>query len=221
MLNGAWPNLHWQLFDYYLKGAWAYYGTKVGSRSEHIVYNYQDRQIYAFSRSLNTTGRRTVMIDLIDADGHSLGTTSKNITALPNNVQKIGPVPGINRLRNIAFLRLILKQGETVVSRNLYWLSADPASGRVGRRTPKNDVLDWDGSDWYHTPVTEWANYTSLFDLPKVNVTTKTPSNGWGPGNGDVPVELQNNADSVAFFVRLNLVDKRGQDVIPQWWSDN
>lgn len=37
MLNSAWPGLHWQLFDWYLQPAGAYFGAKVGARSESTL----------------------------------------------------------------------------------------------------------------------------------------------------------------------------------------
>lgn len=40
MLNNAWPSLHWNLFDYYLRPAGSYFGTKVAGRMEHVVFDY-------------------------------------------------------------------------------------------------------------------------------------------------------------------------------------
>lgn len=75
MMNSAWPNLHWQLFDYYLNTAGCFFGVKVGARPEHVSYNYENNTIYLINR-LNTLGSvddgsRSVSVDLIDTAGTS------------------------------------------------------------------------------------------------------------------------------------------------------
>lgn len=53
MLNSAWPNLHWQLFDYYLSPMGAFYGTKRGTRFEHVAYDYQTESVWLINHSLD------------------------------------------------------------------------------------------------------------------------------------------------------------------------
>ena len=40
-------------------------------------------------------------------------------------------------------------------------------------------------------------------------------------GSGPLHVSLEHRSGPVAFFVRLNVVDGKGNDILPQWWSDN
>jgi exo-1,4-beta-D-glucosaminidase len=77
MLNSAWPNLHWQLFDYYLSPMGAYFGTKVGNRLEHVAYDYEAKSVWLINHSLDKQGGREVSIDLIDADGKTISTRSR------------------------------------------------------------------------------------------------------------------------------------------------
>lgn len=61
------------------------------------------------------------------------------------------PVPEAASLNETNFLRPVLKDLQSkVLSRNVYWLSS------------KLDFNDWDNSTWYNTPVTSYADYTSL-----------------------------------------------------------
>src|ERR1051326_3323700 len=60
MLNNAWPSLHWNLFDYYLRPAGSFYGSKVACRPEHVSYDYVEKAIYLINRSLGSSGTRTV-----------------------------------------------------------------------------------------------------------------------------------------------------------------
>lgn len=210
MLNGAWPNLHWQLFDYYLAAAGSYYGTKVGTRVEHAIFNYDERSIYVVSHALNSSGTRNVTVDLVDLNGTSLGHQEAGLEAFPNSAQYLDDVEGIDNITDVAFLRLLLTNGEgTELSRNVYWLTA------------QNDVLNWTNSSWYSTPVTEFADMTALFKMQNATLNVEA-SQGSEQGNmSTIQLELQNQADIPAFFVRLTLVDGDDNEVLPAFWSDN
>ena len=45
MVNGAWPSLIWVLYDYYLRPAGGYFGSKKGLEPLHIQYSYDDRSV--------------------------------------------------------------------------------------------------------------------------------------------------------------------------------
>ncbi|KAF2269589.1 glycoside hydrolase [Lojkania enalia] len=202
MLNNAWPSLHWNLFDYYGHTGGSFFGTKVGSRKEHVAYDYETGQIYLINRGLES-GKRSLEIELLGLDGKSMSKSTVNAPSNPNSSKAIGKVGGTDKIKDVALLRLILREGDNVLSRNVYWLSQ------------KLDVLDWDSSSWYHTPVTSYANYTALFSeaLPKANVKIT-------PGNGNIL--LENMLKVPAVFIRLNLIDgTTGEDILPAFWSDN
>src|SRR5438045_3822635 len=119
MLNGAWPSLHWQLFDYYLKPAGSYFGAKVGTRPEHVSYDYDQKTIYLISHSITSQGVRNVSIDLIDVNGKTLAQKEITTKALSNAAQQLGVVPGIDKIEDVAFLKLVLRDSSNLVlSRN-------------------------------------------------------------------------------------------------------
>ncbi|KAF2246220.1 glycoside hydrolase family 2 protein [Trematosphaeria pertusa] len=207
MLNNAWPSLHWNLFDYYLHPAGSYFGTKVWSRIEHVAFDYTSHSIYLINRGLANKGAsRTVDVELLSLDGQSLGKTTLNATTTPNSSKRLSPsVPGLSEIEDTALLKLVLKDDShgKVLSRNVYWLSGKP------------DVLDWENSDWYYTPVTSYADYTSLFSkMARASLSVTT--------HGRKAVVLENKSKVPAVFVRLNLVDGRsGEDIVPVRWEDN
>src|SRR2546427_10320426 len=47
MLNNAWPSLIWHLYDYYLKPAGGYFGTKKACEPVHPQYSYDDKSVVA------------------------------------------------------------------------------------------------------------------------------------------------------------------------------
>ncbi|KAF2467896.1 glycoside hydrolase [Lindgomyces ingoldianus] len=208
MLNNAWPSLHWSLFDYYLHPAGSYFGTKTGSRIEHVAYDYADSSVYLINRSLDKSGPRTVEVELLSLSGSRVSSQTVTATTAPNHSKKIlDKVPGLDKLKDkdTALLRLLLKNGNEILSRNVYWLS------------PKPDVLDWRNSTWYSTPVTSYTSYTALNDLESANVAITSTSQGVG----NATVCLENKGSVPAVFVKLNLVDAGGKDVVPVFWEDN
>lgn len=208
MLNSAWPNLHWQLFDYYISPMGAYFGTKVGTRLEHLAYDYETQNVWLINHSNDMKGQRQIEIDLIDADGKKISSTKARATTTPSSSKQIQPVSGIDEIEDIAFLRLILRDGKKNLSRNVYWLSSKP------------DVLNWDESNWYYTPVTDYADFSKLESLPtatvKATVKHVKSSNGWTSAE----VQLENKSKVPAVFLRVNVAQSHG-DITLVFWSDN
>ncbi|KEF55987.1 uncharacterized protein A1O9_07567 [Exophiala aquamarina CBS 119918] len=203
MLQGAWPNLHWQLFDYYEQPMGSYYGVKVATRPEHVVYDYGHGTVWVTSNSLNSSGTRTVTIDLISLNGTNITTDSTTLgEAVPNGSTEVSEIGGLDSLEDVALLKLTLLDADnSTLSRNVYWLPT------------QNDVMNWTNSSWYHTPVVEYANLTGLFAMDSANVTTTASSPGSsnssstaGSGTTGTAVTLENTSDVPAVFIRLVLV---------------
>ncbi|KAI0383734.1 glycoside hydrolase family 2 protein [Hypomontagnella monticulosa] len=212
MLNNAWPSLHWNLFDYYLHPAGSYFGAKVGARKEHVAYDYHGKLVYLINRSLDQKGSRTVQVEVIDKAGKAIYNTEETIDTEPNASKAILDLTtALANVTDVAFLRLVLSDdAKATLSRNVYWLSKTV------------DTLDWENSDWFFTPVTKYADYTALSKLPAADVsfTIVTPKER-DSSKTALKVVLENRASVPAFFIRLNLVDKDGEDVLPVIWSDN
>jgi len=95
------------------------------------------------------------------------------------------------------------------VSRNAYWLSTKP------------DVLAWDKSTWYYTPLRDATDLTGLRRLPASEVAARARFEVSGD-EGRAVVELENPGDSLAFFVHLRVLrGKDGEEVLPVLWEDN
>ncbi|CAJ2501609.1 Uu.00g044620.m01.CDS01 [Anthostomella pinea] len=170
-LNNALPSLHWNLFDYSLHPAGTYYGAKVGARKEHLAYDYLKKGVYLINHTIDQNGSR------------------KAVTTEPNTNKHIidlsKPLKSINE---VTFLRLTLQDGkQATLSRNVYWLAKTI------------DTLDWDSSGWFYTPVTEYADFTSLNKLQTANISVSCGTSKGG----------------------FNLVTSEGADVPPVMWSDN
>lgn len=206
MLTGAFPSLHWNIWDYYLRPSGGYFGAKVGSRVEHVAYDPMRKLVHLINRSLDQSGRRTVEIQIIDTVGSSVHNATIEAVTSPNASKSIGSLSSaLNNIKDVVFLRLILKdEGGDTISRNVYWLAKS------------TDTLDWGRSEWYYTPVSRYSNFTALNSLDAANVTV-TATNG---NDGEIVVTLQNGR-TPAFFVSANIIGSSGQDILPITWTDN
>jgi exo-1,4-beta-D-glucosaminidase len=166
MLNNAWPSLHWSLFDFYLERTAAYFGVKAAlSKLQHVVFDYQSRDIYLVDRRLasHSSSARTVDIDLVDPAGKTLVKQGVKTSTTPNSATNIGKIPLPSNHTSVSFLRLTLTDpsSKEVLSSNTYTLA------------PSLDEMDWDNSTWYHTPVTKYANYSVLWDMETAELEVK------------------------------------------------
>ncbi|KAL1860731.1 hypothetical protein VTK73DRAFT_7202 [Phialemonium thermophilum] len=208
MLNGAWPDLHWNLFDYYLHPAGAYFGTKVGARLEHVAFDPVHNTVHVINHSFDRSGARSVAVDIIGLDGKPISNRTIRVETEANTAKKVADLASaLASNPDVVFLRLVLSDAEgNTLSRNVYWVAKTI------------DTLDWDHSDWYFTPVSKYADFTALDSLETAHVAVSAAPAG---SSSSWKVRLENKADVPAFFVRLNLVDAAGSDVNPVIWSDN
>ncbi|KAK3898975.1 Exo-beta-D-glucosaminidase, partial [Staphylotrichum tortipilum] len=207
MLNNAWPGLHWNLWDYYMRPAGSFFGAKTGLRVENVVFDYVRRAVWLVNRSLDKRGRRSVEVQVIAPDGKVVHRQTTHTTTAPNTSKNILSLGGaFGNAEGVVFIRLVLSGADgKVLSRNVYWVAKDP------------DVLDWENSTWYHTPVTKYADYTALNRLSPAHVEVDVVKSR----HDEVAVTLENKSAVPAFFVSLNLVDGEGKDVQPLTWEDN
>ena len=209
MLNNAWPSLHWNLFDYYLHPGGSYFGTKAAlGNLETAVFNYHSRDVYYTSRALSVTGSkvRHLSIEIIDLASttvyQDLNTTYANLTAEANTSNLITHISALQNITSVVLLRLTLTSPAQPdpLSRNTYWLA------------PQTDTLEWDNSTWYHTPVSSFSNLTTLSTMTPAKIVVR------GKGRS---IQIENTSDVPAVFIRLNLVDEKGEDVVPVVWETN
>jgi exo-1,4-beta-D-glucosaminidase len=212
MLNNGWPSLHWNQFDYYFHPGGSFFGTKTGARVEHVAYDYAHKEIWLINHSLSQKGSRTIEAELIDLNGQVLWSHNVTTDTETNSAKKVVDVDNMDKIKDVAFLRLQLTQGRKTLSRNVYWL---------GKQV---DALNWANSTWYTTPVTDYVDYTALGTMKPANVTMRVGRVSGAPhlpGTKEWSVVLENHSEVAAFFISLNLVDAEGSDVTPVLWSDN
>jgi exo-1,4-beta-D-glucosaminidase len=213
MLNSAWPEMYWQLYGHDLLPNGAFYGTKTACAPLHLLYDYGDNSIKIVNDTFNDINGYKAEIKIYDINSKVIFSKNVDLSIEAESGKKLLDLPEITELTDTYFLDLRLfdtKKNE--IDRNFYWLST------------KEDVLDYDYEfeDWsYHTPSKEYADLTLLNSLPKVKLNVDYHFKK-ADDKQQVVVTLNNQNESIAFFIELQLIDKNnGEVLIPVLWKDN
>ena len=191
MLNNAWPSLHWHLYDYYLNPAGAYFGAKKANEPMHIQYSYNTRAIVLVNHTLTGGHALQARIRARNIDGSvRYDKHFQGIDLAGNRTLQLTTLPQIAGLSSTWFVELTLESGDgQLISRNVYWLSAQA------------DQLDWAHSNWYLTPVSQYADLTALQSVPTASSQVRTSTRH--EGNDDittVTLWVPESAKTVALF---------------------
>ena len=210
MFNSAWPEMYWQLFDYYLMPNGAFYGAMKGCQPLNLVYNYKDKDIYLVNDYYQSFNNLKANVKILNENSDIVYEKEKEISINENTSNKIIDLPVLKDNSKLFFIYLELKNAsDKLISDNFYWISS------------KQDRLDFGNSEWFYTPMKSYADLKEINNLPKVEIshTEKLTSDG---DEQSIETTLENTSDKIAFFIELKVVDeKTGQSLLPVFWTDN
>ncbi len=213
MLNNAWPSLHWHLYDYFLNPAGAYFGAKAANEPVHIQYSYDTRAIMLVNHMLIGEHGLQAIIRLRNMDGSvRYERHLQNIDLAGNSARQLTTLPTLAGLSSTYFIELELASADgKPVSRNVYWLSLQP------------DKLDWAHSNWYFTPVTQYADLTALQSLPTATSEIRATMRHEGTDDiATVTLTVPASSRGVALFQHVSIKQSAdGRLALPILWSVN
>jgi exo-1,4-beta-D-glucosaminidase len=224
MLNNAWPSMIWHLYDWYLRPGGSYFGVKHACEPLHVQYSYDDHSIAIVNSYYQAFSKLKVLAKVYNLDMTEKYARELSLDVGPDSSTQAFTLPQIDGLSGTYFLDLRLENGDSLVSRNFYWLS------KIGETVDfENEPL---GGVW--TPTKTFADYKGLNSLPQVDldVTAKRKSNG---GQDAMTVTLHNPSRTLAFAVRIKVKKALGRnrngkysyesfiddEVLPVLWEDN
>lgn len=210
MLCNPWPSLIWHTYDYYLYPAGTYFGMKKSMEPLHVQYSYKSKEVIINNSLLNPQPDLSVQATVYNGDGTAKYQHAATEAVGSDAIKRCFPIPEINGLDSLYFLRLALKdKAGKIVSLNWYWLSKT------------EDSLNWKKSTWYYTPQSDYINYQGLQNLPqtrlRLSYTTEKNST-----EAIQHIHITNTGKAIAFFVHLRVLkNKNGADILPVIFDDN
>jgi exo-1,4-beta-D-glucosaminidase len=209
MLNSAWPETYWQLYDWYLLPNGAFFGTRAASQPLNLSFNYADQTVYGVNDSRHAAEGLTATVRAFDLSTKEIFNQTYRLTLPAAGAQPVVSLAEQKSPTTVWFLDLRLHDASgSEVARNFYWLSAKP------------DVLDYANNLWYVTPTKSFADFTSLSDLPEVGLGVEATASSSDNGS-EVTVLLANGSEALAFFIELRVIDGDGNSILPVLWEDN
>lgn len=202
MLNSAWPSLYWQLYDWYGVPTAGYYGTKKACEPMQLLFDWQERMVYAVSESPENRVL-TAEVKVYDKDSRLLSEGKVPAMMTYRDSRPVFDLAQFDGLPHYVFL--CLKDGDgNIVSDNFYAI-------------PKKDnAYDFSKTNWYLTPFTRWADLAFTFENP-----APTPSISTEPVEGGYRVTVTNSSEKISHMNVLKALDKDGNLIVPALWSDN
>jgi exo-1,4-beta-D-glucosaminidase len=210
MLDNAWPSLIWHLYDFYLRPGGSYFGAKEANEPLHVQYSYDDRSVVVVNATRQAHPGLHVTARVLDLDSRERLFLRKTLDVAADGTHVALTLPEPADIAPTYFVWLGLQNGDgDLLSSNFYWLSTTP------------DVLDFERSKWYVTPVKAHADLTALRHLPKARLEVSI-RHAVEDGQGVTRVVLVNPSEHLAFGARLKLLRGVGGDeVLPILWDDN
>lgn len=214
MLNSAWPEMYWQLYDSYLQPNGAFYAVRKAGNRVHAIYVYGKDKIYLANNHMEEAKNLNVKIKVYDINSKEIFAEEWKGDIAGNTSKKILDLAKPKKLSGVWFLDMhTYDENDNEIDNSFYWLStkADELDYKAGEK------LDWQ----YYTPSKAYADFSALSKLPKVKLSYDYKYEET-KGTGNISLRVKNPSGSIAFFIYFDLVDsKTGKPILPIFWDDN
>lgn len=213
MLNSAFPEMYWQLYDSYLMPNGAFYATKKACEPMHLLYHYGDHAVFLVNDRFEAISSYRALIRLFDVHFQERFRQFATISVGGETSTHIIDLPLLEKISTTCFLDLrLFDDKDQELGNNFYWLST------------KHDVLDYEAKlgGWaFYTPSKAYADFKQLTQLPKVKLSTFCHFKRVGP-QIKAEIHLENPSNKIAFFIELKLCKgTSGESILPVFWEDN
>jgi len=211
MLNTAWPSLIWNLYDYYLVPAGAYFGSKKACEPLHVQYSYDDNSVAVVNGYDGAFNGLSVRATIYDIQAREKSSQDATLDIPADSSVRAFALRPVTNISTTYFLKLEVSDAAGKrLSNNFYWLSTKP------------DKLDWAKKfEEVYTPQSAYADLSGLNALPQVTLTVHGSLTQEG-NESAVHAMVENPSSSLAFMVHLRVARSGSdEDVVPIFWDDN
>lgn len=191
-LNSCWPDVGWQIYDWFLNPNAAYYFSKKAMEPIHIQMNANNRQLSVINATHRELHQFTIEAEVVDLNMKTLWKHTDTVSVKADSYKECVNIPKPMNSSPIYFVKLSLKdENGGLISDNLYWNCA------------------------------QHEDFSALTTLPKTQLKKTVTITEQGK-ELKIDVKLKNEGNSLSFFNRLKLCkDNIGTEVLPTFWNDN
>jgi exo-1,4-beta-D-glucosaminidase len=191
-INAAWPSVIWQLYDWYLNPNAGYYFTKRAVEPVHVQFNPTDSAIVIVNRTFQDKDSLSLQIHFYDSRMKQQFQASAVVNAPAHQAANVQSL--VSNLHS--------HHGLTLLSLKLQNNAKDSAI--VSRN------LYW---------LSTGGNFKGLQTLPKIKL--KVLKTDYSKEKKRYTYQVKNPSHKLAFFIHLKVIDKKGEEILPSYWSDN
>jgi len=192
-INSAWPDVQWQIFDWFLKPMVSYYFIKRANAPVHIQLGLIEPTVTVVNHSLQPRNGLKARARVLDAFMHLLFEKEADADVRADAYRDLFELPKLPNLPPVYFVRLDLTDaaGKRVAD-NLYWF-----------------------------PAQKGGSMQALRALPPVRLVSTCEIETHDMGKM-ARVRVTNQTDQIAFFIQAALTqDPGGEEILPVLWDDN
>jgi Exo-beta-D-glucosaminidase Ig-fold domain/Glycosyl hydrolases family 2/F5/8 type C domain/Glycosyl hydrolases family 2, sugar binding domain len=215
MSHPAWPSMVWQTYDYYLEPTAAYFGCKKASEPIHIQWNPVFDNIEVVNYSAGNRKGLTAEARIYSMDGSVQWEKSIDLACREDSTVTCFKLDFPKNLSPVHFIKLILKQGDKIISENFYWRGVEDGNYRALRDLPKinlrsNTSLSLAGDSWLLT-----TNIRNTSNVPVLMIRLKVV--GKRSGERILPALYSDNYFSLmpgeekVIIMKIKNRDRRGE----------
>jgi Glycosyl hydrolase 2 galactose-binding domain-like/Exo-beta-D-glucosaminidase Ig-fold domain/Glycosyl hydrolases family 2/F5/8 type C domain len=167
MSHSAWPSMVWQTYDYYLEPTAAYFACKKASEPIHIQWNPVFDSIEVVNYNAGNKTGLTAKAQILNMDGSLKWEKERTLDCREDSTAKCFKLEFPKTLTSVHFIRLVLKQGDKIISENFYWRGLIDGNYQALRELP---VVKLDHNTKSIKSGNNWLLTTTLSN------TSKTPA---------------------------------------------
>ena len=219
-LNSCWPDVQWQIYDYYLRPTPAYYYIKRACEPLHIQMSPVDSVVTIVNNSLKSRRNLKARARIYNLNAKLKWEKEVVTDMAEDSWRDLFAAPSLPGIGPVYFVKLkLFDENNRPVSDNFYWLSSVPEGEYEGTVLALKGSAGFDPAVEY--PLNDRNIFLPLKRLPQVKLAQTSAVEKQGE-NMAVRVKLENPSPHLAFFIRVMAVDeKTDEEILPVYWSDN
>ncbi len=199
-LNSSYPDILWQLYDWFLNPNASYYCAKKACEPLHIQLNANDFEVSVINTYYKNFNGLTVRAKIIDFNLKTRWERSEEINVDPSRYQDVFNIPKLSKITPVYFVKLeLVNKNGKALSSNLYWESSSEVAG--------SEKASENFSELSHLEYTK----------PELTYSVKEEGQEYV-----VRAKVKNSTDKLSFMNRLAIVRKDdNEEILPTYWQDN